>query len=163
MTETKIRAGTLEDAPAIADMLARLAAELGDSEHFRCTADAIRRYGFGEKPMFSCQLAESARGEFLGLALYFPVFSTTRGKPGVYVQDLWVSSAARGSGLGRKLLAAAASVAASDWGAAYLLLTVYDDNLNAMAFYRRLGFSGDERDRPLSLEGPGFQDLREET
>jgi ribosomal protein S18 acetylase RimI-like enzyme len=159
MPGIEIRPAQIEDSPAVAGILARLAAELGDGERFRSTADLIRLHGFGDKPLFRCHLAE-AEGKFLGLALYFPVFSTTRGQPGVYVQDLWVDAKARGTGLGRKLLAVTASAASEDWGAAYLMLTVYDDNEGAVAFYHRLGFSNEERDRPLWIEGPGFQELR---
>lgn len=162
MTGIEIRPGRIEDSPAIADMLARLAAELGDSARFSSNADVIRRHGFGDTPLFRCFLAEKG-AEFLGLALYFPVFSTTRGRPGIYVQDLWVNGAARGTGLGRKLLAEAAEAAASEWDAAYLMLTVYNDNEGAMAFYRKLGFSGEERDQPLAIEGAGFQALRDQT
>jgi ribosomal protein S18 acetylase RimI-like enzyme len=159
MKKIQIRPAREGDAEAIVAILAGLAMEIGDDAYFRSDADAIRRHGFGSVPMFRCLVAEG-RGETLGLTLYYPVFSTTRGQPGVYVQDLWVAEGARKSGLGRRLLAETAARAAADWSAAYMALTVYADNPGATAFYRRQGFSSGERERFMALDEAAFQALR---
>jgi len=156
-----IRPAHHEDADAITAMLTRLASEIGDREVFLSDVETIARYGFGEQNLFHCLIAESGE-KHQGLALFYPVFSTMRGKPGVYVQDLWVDESARGQGLGARLLAGVAGQAASQWEAAYLKLTVYADNSNANAFYRRLGFRGDERDRPMAIVDDAFQKLRDQ-
>ena len=158
---TIIKRARIEDVEIITEMLVQLASEIGDSHKFESDADAIRRYGFGEKSLFQCFIAD-CRGIHQGLALFFPEFSTTRGKPGVYVQDLWVSESARGQGLGGRLLAAVAAHAASEWQAGYLKLTVNADNSAAAEFYRRLGFLGGELDRPVSVYGTAFEKLRDQ-
>ena len=154
----EIRLGTSGDAGAIAGMLQNLAADIGDGDIFRSDEAAIRRYGFGPSPLFHVMMAMDA-GAPLGLALYFPGYSTTMAAPGLYVQDLWVSSAARGAGLGARLLKAAADHAAKAWGAQYLALTVYQDNPKAQAFYQRLGFDLHRQENPMRLTGGAFQAL----
>ena len=94
MDDIEIRPGEEADAENILAMLQSLAEETGDGDRFRCHVGDIRDFGFGDRPYFECQVA--ARGEsYLGLALYFPLFSTTRGRPGVYLQDLWVAPECR--------------------------------------------------------------------
>ena len=159
--DIKIRLARSEDAAAITTMLKQLADEIGDSDAFSCDVEAIRRHGFGDKPILQSLIAESA-GQNVGLALFFPIFSTTRGKSGVYVQDLWVAGQARGQGLGVNLLVAAIKHAAHEWQAEFLKLTVYADNSTATEFYRLLGFEGDDRERPVALEGAAFTKLRDQ-
>jgi len=159
MTKIHIRPAREEDAEMIVAILAGLALEIGDEGFFRSDADAIRRHGFGSAPLFRCLVAEGG-GETLGLTLYYPVFSTTRGQPGVYVQDLWVSEGARKLGLGRRLLAKTAAQAATEWSAAYMALTVYADNPGATEFYRRQGFASGERERFMALDEAAFRALR---
>lgn len=137
-------------------MLGRLAGELGDG--VATTADTVAQYGFGPDPRFQSLIAVAGQTP-VGLALFFPHFSTTRALPGVYVQDLWVDANARGCGLGAHLLGAVSTHAASAWGAQYLALTVYESNPGAHRFYRRLGFVGNDLDRPMSLTGAAFRDL----
>ncbi len=108
------------------------------------------------------QTFRTAQGDPIdtGLALYFPGFSTTMAAPGLYVQDLWVSGAARGAGLGKRLLAAAATHAAETWGAQYLALTVYEDNPKAQVFYEALGFGLHKSENPARLTGQKFEALK---
>ncbi len=153
-----IRLGTSGDAGAIAGMLQNLAADIGDGDIFRSDEAAIRRYGFGTSPLFHAMIAMKGDAP-LGLALYFPGYSTTMAAPGLYVQDLWVSGAARGAGLGARLLRSAADHAAKAWGAEYLALTVYQDNPKAQAFYQRLGFELHQSENPMRLTGGAFQAL----
>ena len=159
MTEIQIRTAQQKDADSVAVMLAHLAHEIGDGARFIADEDIIRRFGFGNKPHFHCLIAAQG-GTDLGLAVYYPVFSTTRGKPGVYVLDLWISENARGLGLGSRLLSAVAVHASDEWEAGYLSLTVYADNTGATEFYRRLGFCGDDNDRPMALDGNAFDTLK---
>lgn len=146
-----IRLAAPEDSEAITEMLACLADELGDGMSFASTPALIRQYGFGPKALFSVMLAESE-----GLSLFFPHFSTTRGQPGVYVQDLWVSPTQRGQNLGVCLLSATAAHAAQSWGARYMALTTHGHNDAARRFYQRLGFVKAENDIPMALFGPNF-------
>jgi GNAT superfamily N-acetyltransferase len=138
-----------EDAGTVHRLLRDLAAALGKPGDLRSTAEDIARHGFGERPFFDVVLAWSG-GEAVGLAVYFFEFSTWRGQPGVYVQDLYVAPVMRGRGLGRDLIAAVRERAARD-GARYVKLTVYDRNPEALAFYHSIGFESCEDELPLVL------------
>ena len=122
------------DVPCLRAMLQALS----DQEGGKAVASeaALLAGGFGARPLFSGQVAEEDKA--LGIVVYYPDYSTLRGEPGVYVQDLFVIPHARGRGVGRGLLAAA--MAAQDWGAAYLTLSVRPGNVAARAFYDRTGF-----------------------
>lgn len=154
----RIRRATPADAETIAAMLARLAEETGDGARFASTPETIRAHGFGRSALFETLIAEQD-GTPVGLALFFRHYSTTRGQPGVYVQDLWTAPQARGQGLGAQLLAAAADHAHAAWGAGYLALTTHGHNEAARAFYERLGFAAQADDVPMMLDGSGFSAL----
>jgi len=144
--------------PALNAALTRLSADLGD-RHV-ATEAALTMACTGPRP--ACYGFLAGPGPE-GAALAAPLFSTTRGMAGLYVSDLWVAAEARGTGLGRRLLAHVARFGADNWGAGFLKLSVYDDNADALAFYGRLGFSGIPRDRVLMLAGAALADLTKGT
>lgn len=146
-----IRLAVPADAEAITEMLAYLARDMGDDAAFASTPEAIREFGFGTKPLFSVLISSGA-----GLCLFFPHFSTTRGCPGVYVQDLWVDPSARMQNLGTRLLAATAAHSLKSWNAQYMALTTHGHNDAARIFYSRLGFISTEDDVPVKLTGQEF-------
>jgi ribosomal protein S18 acetylase RimI-like enzyme len=74
-----------------------------------------------------------------GMALYYPDYSTHRGEPGLYIQDLYVVPEGRGTGLARALVAA--TLTHQTWGAKYITLGVSPDNAAATRFYDKLGFT----------------------
>ena len=154
-----IRAARPEDAPAIAEMLVRMGEDLNDPPS--ANAATIRADGFGATPRFSVLIAE-AGGRAMGFTLYFPHYSTTRGGPGAYVQDVWTAPEVRGQGLGAALLAEVAARAARDWGAGYLALSVHGHNEGAERLYSRLGFAPDRELRPMALTGADFTALAAE-
>jgi len=155
LTGATFRRATSEDAGTIHALLCDLARQ--DGAQMRGSADALRRFGFGASPMFQAVLAEQA-GAVTGLVLFFPEFSTLRGCPGVFVQDLYVAAPARGQGLGRKLLAQAMA-AAQAWEAAYLALMVDRSNTRARVFYDRCGFVDRGDYDMLVLDGAGLAAL----
>ena len=155
MDDISIRLAQVTDCEAVLSMLKQLTKDLGDEDLFRCRADDIRQHGFGEKPLFYNLIA--ARNDTdLGLAIYHPIFSTTRGMPGVFLLDLWVSPAARNLGLGKRLIEDVVIRAQQQWQAAYLLLMVHGHNEAAQRFYQRHGFSHPPHDQYLFLEGDAF-------
>ena len=81
--------GVREDAPAIHELLRKLSVALNRPHDVKSTPDDIARYGFGPNPTFETILARRG-GKAVGLVLYFYEFSTWRGCPGVYIQDLYV-------------------------------------------------------------------------
>jgi GNAT superfamily N-acetyltransferase len=155
LTGPTFRKATSDDAGTIQSLLGDLARQ--DGAQMRGTADALRRYGFGANPMFQAVLAEQV-GAVTGLVLFFPEFSTLRGCPGVFVQDLYVAAPARGQGLGRRLLAQAMA-AAQAWDAAYLALMVDRSNTRARVFYDRCGFADRGDYDMLVLDGAGLAAL----
>ena len=96
------------------------------------TVADIERYGFDARPRFEAILAFAGE-QAVGLAVFFYEFSTWRGLPGVYVQDLYVAPGVRGRGVGRQLIDAVQSRAA-EWGGRYVKLSVYDANPGALGF-----------------------------
>jgi len=136
--ETTIRMATVEDVPVIHRLLSELEMTLGATSKIKRKPEDLGKFGFSEEPLFEALVAWNGV-EAVGLAVYFREFSTWLGKPGVYVQDLYVAPSQRGTGLGSKLMQAVYD-RARGWEAAYCKLMVHADNEAAIAFYRRLGF-----------------------
>ncbi|MBK0398345.1 GNAT family N-acetyltransferase [Limibaculum sp. M0105] len=159
MTGYTIRRATAADADRLHAALARLALHLGSPEKFRARPADYLRHGFQAEPLFRALIAEEG-ATTMGVAVYFPEFSTMRGRPGVYLQDLWVADEARGGGLGPQLLAAVARDAAG-WQASYMKLSAHVDNPGAIRFYRRLGFAEDAGEQVFVIDGAGYAGLAE--
>lgn len=155
MTGLILRRAELADAPTLQILLEEHVHHHG--EILERGVEALETYGFGPKALFRTVLAEHD-GKALGFALFYPDFSTLRGKPGVLLQDIYVRPDARGLGLGRKLLARAMQEA-QDWDAAFLTLMVDRSNDIAQAFYAKLGFTGRGDYDLLILEGEGLNSL----
>jgi GNAT superfamily N-acetyltransferase len=115
--------------------------ELAQFEHLEhevvATEDELRQALFGRRPfaevVFAC-----IDGEPVGFALYFHSFSTFLGRPGLYLEDLFVRPAQRGRGVGRHLLCWLARLAL-ERGCGRLEWAVLDWNEAAIGFYRKLG------------------------
>jgi GNAT superfamily N-acetyltransferase len=146
-----IRLASADDAEAIHQLLRELEQTLGATHSVKRSSKDILRHGFGTHPLFQALIASQA-GKDVGLALFFPEFSTWKGKPGVYVQDLFVARELRGSGLGRQLMQAVYDVA-REWSASYCKLSVYGDNEAALQFYHRLGFRRSKDEKVLIIDG----------
>lgn len=157
MSEVITRLAGKDDAERLNAALRQLSRELGD-EHLASDED-VARAGFGESPSFSAFLAE-LDGEIVGVALCSAFFSTTRGAAGVFVSDLWVVEAQRGSGVARRLLAAVCDHAAREWEAAFMRLNVYHHNSSAVAAYERLGLATDHHEKVMTLGIDNFDRLR---
>ncbi len=132
-----LRPARADDSSTIATLVRELAAYERLENEANATADDFRRHLFGDRPAAEVILAE-VEGVAVGFALYFPNFSTFRGRPGVYLEDLFVRPEHRGRGIGKALIAAVARVAV-DRGAERLEWAVLDWNEPSLAFYRSLG------------------------
>ena len=99
--------------------------------------DTLHQHLFGARPMAEVLIAE-IEAQAVGFALFFHNFSTFEGRPGIYLEDLFVSPAARGSGAGKALLKELARLAI-ERGCARLEWSVLDWNEPAIKFYRSLG------------------------
>jgi len=138
MAETSIRWATENDAALIVCYIRALAIfEKEDVANVHITEADVRRDAFGTTRRFEVLIAEIDRKP-VGFALFFPNYSTWEGKPGLYIEDIFVEESARKSGIGRKLIAAVAKIAQLR-GCARIDLAVLDWN-PARSFYHRLGF-----------------------
>ncbi len=126
------------DVPAVVAMVHDLAAYERAPEQCQLTTEQLTPALFGPAPALFGHVAELADGTLAGFALWFLNFSTWRGTHGIYLEDLYVTPAARGSGAGRALLATLASICA-DRGYSRLEWWVLDWNSPALGFYRSLG------------------------
>ncbi len=155
MTAPLIRRTNASDAPTIQALLEEQAAHHGET--LEQGVEALERWGFGPHALFRTLLAERGTDP-LGFALYYPDFSTLRGRPGVMLQDIYVRETARGLGLGRGLLAEVMADA-QDWQASFLTLMLDRTNETARAFYARHGFAPRGDYDMLILEGEGLKAL----
>lgn len=150
MDEIEIQKATADDAAVVHGLLAALEASLGATSKITRKQEDLEEFGFSDDPWFEALIAWRG-AEPVGLVVYFREFSTWRGSPGVYVQDFYVSKAARRSGLGSRLMDAVFEHT-RDWGVRYCRLTVHSDNRGAQAFYRRLGFKHAEDECTFMLD-----------
>jgi len=105
-----IRRGTVNDVPLIAELIRELAEYLRAPKEAVATPDDLRRDGFSGEPRFYVEIAEWD-GEPAGYALWFFNYSSWQGKPGLYLEDLFVRSQFRKMGIGKALLVYLANVA----------------------------------------------------
>jgi GNAT superfamily N-acetyltransferase len=132
-----IRAAQPGDAALILELIRALAEYEKLSHEVVATVEALDAHLFGERPYAEALIAEFD-GTAVGFALYFHNYSTFLGRPGIYLEDLFVQPEQRGRGIGRRLLAQLAQIAlARDCGR--LEWAVLDWNAPAIAFYRSLG------------------------
>ncbi len=131
-----IRPATIEDAPALALLVAALRAHQNDPIGDLNEA-AIRRDGFGEAPEFSILIAERDRRP-IGYALFTTTYEPAFAAKGVYLADLYVRPEARRSGAGRALVQAVAAEARRH-NRRFVWWTSLTTNAEAHAFYAALG------------------------
>jgi GNAT superfamily N-acetyltransferase len=132
-----LRPATVEDVPTLLDLIRGLAEYERLAHEVEATEALVRTHGFGARPYFEAVLAEDD-GRALGFALYFFSFSTFRGRPTLYLEDLFVRPEARGRGLGRRLLVHLARIAV-ERGCGRMEWAVLDWNTPARDFYAKLG------------------------
>jgi len=133
----QIRAATSADVPVIAELIRGLARFEKLEHEVVMTEDLLATALFGQRPYAEVLLAVDENRP-VGFALFFHNFSTFLGRPGIYLEDLFVVPEDRGSGIGRALLEHLARLAV-DRGCGRLEWAVLDWNRDAISFYERLG------------------------
>jgi len=123
--------------PVIAELIRALARYEKLEQEVVMTEELLAAGLFGERPYAEVVLAEDD-GRPVGFALFFHNFSTFLGRPGIYLEDLFVLPEQRGQGIGRILLAHLARLAV-ERGCGRLEWAVLDWNQDAIKFYERLG------------------------
>jgi len=156
VSDTVLRFATVEDIELLLQLIRELAAYEKAPEAVVATEDDLRRHGFGPEPRFEALLA-FFDDEPAGFALFYPDFSTWRGRPGLFLEDLYVREWARGRGVGRRLMTRLAALAVErDWPT--LRFNVLDWN-PARGFYRRLGIERRSEWLPHSATGEALRRL----
>ncbi|KAK9452891.1 acyl-CoA N-acyltransferase [Dipodascopsis uninucleata] len=137
--KSPIRRGTIEDVPYIMQFIKELAEYEKESHKVLATEDKLRSTLFErEHPYAKVLIAETPEGIPAGFALYFYNYSTWNGKPGIYLEDLYVQSAHRRNNYGSALLfALAEELVEIDGGR--LEWSVLKWNTPSIAFYKSLG------------------------
>lgn len=152
-----LRVATADDTPVILEMIRELAAYERMSHEVVADEALLRHSLFGERRVAEVLIAEE-RGEPLAFALFFHNFSTFLGRPGIYLEDLFVRPAARGRGIGRALLERLARIA-MERGCGRMEWSVLDWNEPAIGFYRRLGAAAMDEWTVFRLAGTALEDL----
>ena len=134
---TTIRTATPADIPLILTFIRALALYERAPEAVIATEADLLRDGFGSNPFYFCLIAEH-EGQPAGFAFYFFDYSTWLGRPGIYLEDLFVHPEFRGLGIGKALLKQVAAIALEK-NCARLKWSVLDWNTPAIDFYRAMG------------------------
>ena len=132
-----IRTATESDVPLILDFIRALAEYERLADRVTATEEMLRTTLFGN-PRFAEVLIAEEEATPVGFALFFHNYSTFLGKPGVYLEDLFVKPEARGRGYGKALLARLAAIA-NERNCGRVEWAVLDWNEPSIAFYRSLG------------------------
>jgi GNAT superfamily N-acetyltransferase len=132
-----LRPAVPTDAALIVEYIRELAEYEREPEAAVATEADISRYAFSEHPLVKVTMAEWD-GEPAGFALWFLNFSTWEGKPGIYLEDLFVRPAFRRNGIGKALLMDLAALAVEE-GWTRFVWQVLDWNTPAIEFYEAHG------------------------
>ena len=132
-----IRPATSADIPLIQHFIRDLAEYERSPESAVATQEDLMRDGFGPEPKYRCVIAEWD-GAPAGFAFFFYNYSTWQGRPGLYLEDLFVKPDFRGKGIGKSLLLHLAKIAVSE-NCGRFQWQVLDWNTPAIDFYKSVG------------------------
>ena len=155
-----VRAATPADTPLVLALIRELAEYEKLAHEVVATEQDIRAALFGKRPVAECVIAE-LDDKPVGFAIFFHNFSTFLGRPGLYLEDLYVKPGFRGRGFGRKILAYLARLAVGrecgrfEWA-------VLDWNIPAIRFYQSLGAQMIEKWKINRLSGTALTKLATE-
>jgi len=159
MAEITLRFATAEDAGILLALVRELAIFEKAPDAVLATEADLRRHGFGPEPRFEALLA-FVDGRAAGFALFFPNFSTWLGKPGLFLEDIFVSEWARKLGVGRRLMARLAAIAAErGWGRLDFSVLQWNP---ARVFYHLLSIRHMQEWLPYRAEGDAIAALARE-
>ena len=154
-----VRAATRDDVPLILAFIRELAAYEKLAEEVVATEDTLAATLFGPRP-YAFVLISEVDGESAGFALFFHNYSTFLGRPGIFLEDLFVRPDGRGHGVGRALIARIAAIA-TERGCGRLEWAVLDWNESAIGFYEKLGAAAQSDWTTYRLTGASLASLGE--
>jgi GNAT superfamily N-acetyltransferase len=161
MSHLHIRSAQRDDIALILGFIHELAEYEKLSEQVVADPEQMTEHLFGTRPFAEVLIGE-VDGAAAGFALFFHNYSTFLGKPGIYLEDLYVRACARGTGLGTALLGKLASLAI-ERGCGRLEWSVLDWNEPAIGFYQRLGAEPLDDWTVFRLTGPALHDLSQKS
>jgi GNAT superfamily N-acetyltransferase len=156
-SDFEIRPARLEDVPVILELIRELATYERAPNEVTATEEQLVEVLFGERPSAEVLLALEGKSP-VGFAVFFYNFSTWLGRPGLYLEDLFVKPEKRGTGYGRALLVDLAKIA-RDRGCGRMEWAVLDWNEPAIKFYRALGAKPMDEWTVFRLTGEGIARL----
>jgi GNAT superfamily N-acetyltransferase len=152
-----IRPATAGDVPLILSFIRELAEYERAPEAAVAMPEDLLRDGFGANPKFRVVLAEW-EGQPAGFALFFYNYSTWQGRPGLYLEDLFVRPAFRGRGIGKALLIHLAQIALRE-NCGRFVWAVLDWNQPSIDFYQSLGAKVMKEWLTMRVEGEALERL----
>lgn len=132
---TIIRQGNKEDLPSALELIRELAIYEKAEEQVVNTVEMMEKDGFGSHPVFGFIVAEEPDGEIVGMSMYYYRYSTWKGKR-MYLEDLIVKEAKRGSGVGKLLFERTIEIG-KETGCTGMMWQVLDWNEPAINFYKK--------------------------
>ncbi len=156
----RIRNASPNDVPLILEFIRGLAAYERAPEQAVARAEDLRRDGWGPDPKFRVVIAEWDNKP-AGFALFFYNYSTWQGRPGLFLEDLFVDPAFRGKGIGKALLVHLAQIAVRE-NCGRFVWNVLDWNQPAIDFYESLGAKKLDEWLIMRVEGKALERLANE-
>lgn len=152
-----IRPATVADVPQILAFVRALATYEREPHAVVATEDDLLRDGFGPNPFYFCLIADLDATP-AGFALYFFNYSTWMGRPGLYLEDIFVLPELRGRGVGKALLKRVAAIAV-ETRCPRMQWEVLDWNTPAIEFYRTMGAEFLDEWRNVRISGDPLRRL----
>ena len=156
-TGVPVRQAVIDDVPVLLELVRELAIYEREPDAVEATAAMLSDALFGTSPVASCHVAE-IDGQVVGFALWYVTFSTWTGRPGLWLEDLFVRPTARGTGLGKALLQQLARVCV-ERGWTRFEWWVLDWNAPAIGFYRSLGAEPQDDWTTFRVDGAALERL----
>lgn len=156
----RIRSATPNDIPLILELIRELAAYERAPEQAVARPEDLRRDGWGPEPKFRVLIAEWDNKP-AGFALFFYNYSTWQGRPGLYLEDLFVRPEFRGKGIGKAVLVHLAQIAVRE-NCGRFVWQVLDWNQPSIDFYEALGAKKLTEWLTMRVEGEALQALANE-
>ena len=152
-----VRTARPGDVPDVLALVRELSTYEREPDAVETTEQMLHDALFGPSPVASCHVAV-LDGQVVGMALWYVTFSTWKGVPGLWLEDLFVRESARGTGLGRGLLQTLAAVCV-DRGYARFEWWVLDWNAPAIGFYASLGAVPQDEWTVHRVDGDALREL----
>ncbi|GAB2478120.1 GNAT family N-acetyltransferase [Algoriphagus taiwanensis] len=133
-----LRKGTIQDLPRVLELIKELALYEKAPEQVTNTVEMMEKDGFGPNPVYGLFVCEKeARGEIIGIAIYYFRYSTWKGKR-LYLEDIVVTESERGNGAGKMLFDRVMAQSLEE-GCTGMMWQVLDWNEPAINFYKKYG------------------------